>query len=79
MQSLTKPFKCPASGTKIGGNEISSQISRVHLNFILCGLTGVLTSRLWEIKFLLLCTGLTLIQEPHHSYYLTFHLETVGD
>lgn len=24
MQTLTKPFKCPASGTKIGGNEISS-------------------------------------------------------
>lgn len=78
MQTLTKPFKCPASGTKIGGNEISSQISRVHLNFILCGWTGVLTSRLWEMKLLLLYTSLTLIQEPHHSYCLTFDSETVG-
>lgn len=77
MQSLAKPFKCPASGTKIGRNEISSQISRVHLKIILCGWTGVLTSRLWEMKLLLLGTSLTLIQEAHHSY-LTFDSETVG-
>lgn len=56
----------------------SPQISRVHLNFILCGWTGVLTSRLWEMKLLLLYTSLTLIQEPHHSYCLTFDSETVG-
>ena len=67
MQSLTKPFKCPASGTKIGGNEISSQISRVHLKIMLRGWTGVLTSRLWEMKPLLLGTSLTLIHEAHHS------------
>lgn len=78
MQSLTKPFKCPASGTKIGGNEISSQISRVHLKIILYGWTGVLTSRLWEMKLLLLGASLTLIQEAHHSYCLTFDSETVG-
>lgn len=78
MQSLTKPFKCPASWTKIGRNEISSQISRVHLKIILCGWTGVLISRLWEKKLLLLGTSLTLIQEAHHSYYLTSDSETVG-
>lgn len=75
MQSLTKPFKCPASGTMIGGNEISSQISRVHLKIMLCGWTGVLTSRLGEMKLLLLGSSLTLIQEAHHSYYLTFDLD----
>lgn len=79
MQGLTKPFKCLANGTKIGGNEISSQISRVHLKITPCGRTGVLTSRLWETELLLLGTSLTLICEAGCSYYLTFGPQAVGE
>lgn len=71
MQSLTKPSKCLANRTKIGGNEISSQISRVHLKISPCGRTGVLTRRLWEMKLLHLGTGSTLIYEDACSHSLT--------